>query len=124
MSKDEVKFKGVMGKEAVISFLEAVISAMKQGVLTIEGSGEAVSLKPCQAIELEVKVKSKQEKEKLEIELSWRLDKDLKITPLELAVSSRELSDQESGSAVSENPEPQAESKSPAKSGPTIAVQD
>jgi amphi-Trp domain-containing protein len=124
MSKDEIKFKGVMGKEAVISFLEDVISAMKQGVLTIEGRGEAVSLKPCQSIEMEVKVKSKEEKEKVEIELSWRLDKELKITPLEVAVSSRELTDHESGRAVSENPEPQAEPKSPAKSGPAIAVHD
>jgi amphi-Trp domain-containing protein len=124
MSKDEMKFKGVMGKEAVISFLEEVISAMKQGVLTIEGSGEAVCLKPSQAIEVEPKVKSKQEKEKVEIELSWRMDKELKITPLEMAVSSRELTDQESGRAVSENPEPQKEQKSPAKSGPAIAVHD
>lgn len=124
MSKDEIKFKGVMGKEAVISFLEDVISAMKQGVLTIEGRGQAVSLKPCQAIEMEVKVKSREEKEKVEIELSWRLGKELKITPLEVAVSSRELTDQELGLAVSENPEPQAEPKSLAKSGPAIAAHD
>ncbi len=124
MSKNEVRFKGVMDKEELISCLDEIIAAMKQGVLTLEGQGQAVSVRPGSAIEMEIKVKSKEDKEKLELELGWRLDKELKVKPVDMKISSRELTEKDSGQAVSENPEPEKESKAPARSGPTIAAHE
>ena len=123
MSKKEVKYKGVVEKQALISMLEEMVSALKQGTLTIEGQEEAVCLKPGQNIKAEFKVKSGKEKQELEIELGWRLDQEIELKPLDMIISSREI-DNDLEEGVSENPDPGDQPRAPAASGPTIAVDD
>lgn len=89
MSKNELKIKGVMEKSAVISKLEEILSAMKEGQVSIEDKEGIVILNPGEFMEMELKVKSKKEKEKIEIELSWRSDKEAEIKPLDFEVSSQ-----------------------------------
>lgn len=89
MSKKELKIKGAMEKSAVISRLEEILSAMKEGHVSIEDKEGIVTLSPGEFIEMEIKVKSKKEKEKIEIELSWRSDKDTRVKPLDFEVSTQ-----------------------------------
>jgi len=122
MSKKELKLKGVLEKEAVVSCLEDFISAIKQGVVTFESKEESISVNPGPDIELEIKVKSKKEKQSIEFDLCWPLGEELKLKSLEMKISSREMTEEERPDAISENPEPAEKSKTPASSAPTIVA--
>lgn len=90
MSKNELKIKGAMEKNIVISKLEEILSAMKQGYVSIEDKEGIVTFSPGEFIEMELKIKSKKEKEKIEIELSWRSDKETQVKPLDFEISTQE----------------------------------
>ncbi|MFN2268164.1 MAG: amphi-Trp domain-containing protein [Desulfonatronovibrio sp.] len=132
MSKNELKIKGAMEKDIVISRLEEILSAMKQGYVSIEDKEGNVTLSPGEFIEMELKVKSKKEKEKIEIELSWRSDREAaKIKPLDFEISTQINNPQEPVEAIEQkenildNLESDEERKmTPASSAPTIVAED
>ncbi len=124
MSKDEIKIKGVMENDSVISCLEDIIACIKDGKVNIKSENQTVSLTPAQAVKMEIKAKSGKDKDKLEIELSWKHDQEATMKPVEIDISSQEK-EQEPEQDNSENISTQQKSrKSPAVSGPAIETSD
>ena len=124
MSKQEIKIKGAMERESVAARLEELVACIKEGRVNIQSHKDSISLNLAQAIKMEIKAKSGKDKEKIEIELSWQTDKDADIKPVEMAITS-EIQESEGPEAVSENPPPDDYlEKTPATSGPTIAVHE
>ncbi len=71
MSKNEVKFEGVMDRSQVVTYLEDVISSLKKGQICVRQDEQFVTLCPGRMIDVEVKASTKNDKEKFEIELKW-----------------------------------------------------
>ncbi len=124
MSKKEIKFEGVLEKPEAISCLQAIIAAVEQGVLTLEGEHESVSLKSGRFIGVEIKVKSKKDKQKLEIEMVLSGQEESELKPLNMNVSSRVPDQHEMLDAVSENPEPDDETGETSATDPGGALSD
>lgn len=87
MSKKEVKLKGIMDPEQIVSYLEDLVGSLKQGKICVQQGEQFVTLNPDQAINLEVKASVKKGKEKFVMELSWRKeetaedDQEMRISP-------------------------------------------
>lgn len=71
MGKEKVKSKSVMTREELISYLETVLTGLKQGALILDNEERPMILRPSDAIEAEVEVKQKADKEKVELKLCW-----------------------------------------------------
>ena len=71
MSKDEVKFEGVMDKSQLVTYLEDLIASLKKGQICVRQDDQFVTLCPTRTMEVEVKASSKKDKEKFEIEFKW-----------------------------------------------------
>jgi amphi-Trp domain-containing protein len=87
MSKKEVKLKGIMDPEQIVSYLEDLVGSLKQGKICVQQGEQFVTLNPDQAIHLEVKASVKKGKEKFVMELAWRKeepaddDQEMRISP-------------------------------------------
>ncbi len=122
MSKNELKYKAVLGKDQIIEHLESLMHAVKEGRLNVQHEDQALSLAPGENLKLELKAGAKENKEKIELELSWSENMEVTQQAGELNISSTEP---EAGS-MSENSlqEEDASSRSPASSGPAIVAGD
>ncbi|MFP4084463.1 MAG: amphi-Trp domain-containing protein [Desulfonatronovibrio sp.] len=120
MSKKEIKIKGVMESDSVISCLEDIIAGIKEGKINIKSENQHISLAPAQAMKMEIKAKSGKDKEKLEIELSWKHDQETAMKPVDIYISSQE-EEQDNSEDTSTS---QDSKKSPAVSGPAIETSD
>ncbi|WP_158269609.1 amphi-Trp domain-containing protein [Desulfonatronum sp. SC1] len=106
MSKKEVKLKGVMDVDQVVTYLEDLATSLKEGKICVQQGEQFVTLCPDKMVDVEVKATSKKGKEKFEMELAWYRD-----VSQEMSISSDE-------------PEQDAESEGspPAVSGPVIEM--
>ena len=122
MSKNELKYKAVLGKDQIIEHLESLMHAVKEGRLNVQHADQALCLVPGENIKLELKAGIKENKEKIEFELSWSESMEMTAQDGELNISSTEPEVE----SISENPlqEEDASSRSPASSGPAIVAGD
>jgi len=122
MSKNELKYKAVLGKDQIIEHLENLMHAVKEGRLNVQHADQALCLVPGENIKLELKAGIKENKEKIEFELSWSESMEMTAQDGELNISSTEPEVE----SISENPlqEEDASSRSPASSGPAIVAGD
>ncbi|WP_287042560.1 amphi-Trp domain-containing protein [Desulfonatronospira sp. MSAO_Bac3] len=122
MSKNELKYKAVLGKDQVIEHLESLMHAVKEGRLNVQHEDQSLSLAPGENLKLEIKAGAKENKEKIEFELSWSENMELTDPVGQLNISSTEPEME----SFSENPlqEGDASSRSPASSGPAIVAGD
>ena len=122
MSKNELKYKAVLGKDQIIEHLESLMHAVKEGRLNVQHADQALCLVPGENIKLELKAGIKENKEKIEFELSWSESMEMTAQAGELNISSTEPEVE----STSENPlqEEGASSRSPASSGPAIVAGD
>ena len=106
MSKKEVKLKGVMDVNQVVTYLEDLANSLKEGKICVQQGEQFVTLCPDNMVDVEVKATAKKGKEKFEMELAWYRE-----VPQEMSISSDE-------------PEQDAESEgsSLAVSGPAIEM--
>lgn len=72
MEKKEISFEESMELDKAVEYLEAVVSALKEGEYVIEKEGDSLSFGPQGPVKLEVEVKHKKGSQELEIELSWK----------------------------------------------------
>jgi len=87
--KKEIHFEKEMRTSEVITYLEALISSLKEGKIVIEQGGQFVSLKPSGMIDFEMEARQKSDKEKLSLEFSW-CGKSVETEPEPLKISSEE----------------------------------
>ncbi|SDB22589.1 amphi-Trp domain-containing protein [Desulfonatronum thiosulfatophilum] len=81
MSKDEVKFEGVMEKSQLVNYLEDLIASLKKGQICVRQDDQFVTLCPTRTIEVEVKASSKKDKEKFELEFKWHREEGQEDNP-------------------------------------------
>ncbi|WP_291320359.1 amphi-Trp domain-containing protein [Desulfonatronospira sp.] len=122
MSKNELKYKAVLGKDQVIEHLESLMHALKEGRLNVQSADQSLCLAPGENLKLELKAGGKEKKEKIELEISWSEDMEVTGQVDELQISSTEPAME----SFSENPlqEEDASRRSPASSGPAIVAGD
>jgi len=87
--KKEIHFEKKMGSTEAVSYLEALISSLKDGKIVIEQGSQFVSLTPSGMIDFEMEAIQKNEKEKLSLEFSW-CKKPVVTEPEVLKISSGE----------------------------------
>ncbi len=71
MSKREIEFKALMGKDEAIGHLENLVESLKAGKVVMERGKYFVSISPKEDVLLELECYQKRDKEKIAIELSW-----------------------------------------------------
>ncbi len=71
LDKKEIHFEKEMKTAEVISYLEALISSLKDGKIVIEQGEQFVSLTPTSMIDFEMEARQKSDKEKLSLGFSW-----------------------------------------------------
>ncbi|GAB6060997.1 amphi-Trp domain-containing protein [Desulfonatronum parangueonense] len=81
MSKDEVKFEGVMERSQVVTYLEDLIASLKKGQICVRQDDQFVTLCPSRTMEVEVKASSKKDKEKFELEFKWHREEGQEDNP-------------------------------------------
>lgn len=75
MGKDKFKSKSIMTREDLITYLETVLTGLRQGSLILDNEERPLILRPSDSIEAELEIKQKSDKEKLELKLSWAPNK-------------------------------------------------
>lgn len=75
MGKDKFKSKSTMTREDLITYLETVLTGLRQGSLILDNEERPLILRPSDTIEAELEIKQKSDKEKLELKLSWAPNK-------------------------------------------------
>ncbi|QPJ62472.1 MAG: amphi-Trp domain-containing protein [Candidatus Nitronauta litoralis] len=76
MEKREVSLKAKIEQEKVISYLEDLISSMKEGTICVQQGTDIVTLKPSKFVEMELEASIKKNKERFALELTWRVEKE------------------------------------------------
>ena len=71
MSK-KIKVEGVMSLNQAVSYLEDVITSLKEGSIRVEAGEEAMTLTPQDLVDFEMGLAQKKGKEKFELEISWK----------------------------------------------------
>ncbi len=122
MSKNELKYKAVLGKDQIIEHLESLMHAIKEGRLNVLHADQALCLAPDENLKLELKAEVKENKEKIELELSWREGMEATEQAGELTISSAEQTMESPLEAPTQ--EEDAAKRSPASSGPAIVAGD
>lgn len=82
MGKDKLKSKNTMTRLDLVSYLETVLSGLRQGTLILDNEERPLVLRPSDSIEAELEIKQKSDKEKLELKLSWVPNKMQPLTPV------------------------------------------
>lgn len=91
MSKKEIKIKTRGDVQSIISYLESIISSLKEGQIVIQNNNSFVSLKPVDDISMELEAEQKKGKEELTIELSWKSEQVItEESESRLIISSKE----------------------------------
>ncbi len=74
--KKEVSMKGIIDRKQVVTYLQDLMTSLKNGTIVVQQGEEFVSLNPEDLIFLEVEAEQKKDKEKLIFELSWRKEQE------------------------------------------------
>ena len=121
--ENELKFKGIMENEDIIACLENLLSALKEGSITVRHGEEQIILTPLSLAKMEIKAGSKKNKEKLEIEISWKEGLEAGTESESLIISSTSHATKHEPGKASEPAENEGyEQKSLASSGPAITA--
>lgn len=72
MGKKTINVKMVTDVKRVSSFLDDLVSSIKDGTVCVQKGSDFVTLTPMNDIEVEVEAKQKKNKESLILELSWK----------------------------------------------------
>jgi len=94
--KKEIHFEKKMDCTEAVSYLEALISSLKDGKIVIEQGSQFVSLIPAGMIDFEMEARQKNDKEKLSLVFSW-CRKSVETEPEVLKISSGEPAFADSG---------------------------
>ena len=77
MGKNSVAMEKKMSAAEVVSFLESIISSLKEGKIVIQQGTQFVVLQPKDLITVEVEASQKMEKGKLSIGIKWKQPEEL-----------------------------------------------
>jgi amphi-Trp domain-containing protein len=72
MGKNSIALGKKMSKSEVISFLESIVTSLKEGKIVLEQGKQFVALQPEKLITVEIEANQKMEKGKLSIDLKWQ----------------------------------------------------
>jgi len=87
MSKKEVEFKGTMGRDQVVAYLENLTAGMKKGTIWVQKGEDILNLVPADRIKIELEAEEKKDKGKFSLALSWRRDAGQEEDADELKIS-------------------------------------
>lgn len=68
---EKVSIEQQLTREEAVSYLECVLSGLKEGSITLENEGRSVTLPVAESVTLELELKRKGPKNKMEFEISW-----------------------------------------------------
>ncbi|MBN1234215.1 MAG: amphi-Trp domain-containing protein [Candidatus Coatesbacteria bacterium] len=71
MGKKEVELEGKVDLKQAISFMEGLLTGLKEGTICLEKGDNTIVLKPINEVFIEIKAIQKKDKEKLSFELCW-----------------------------------------------------
>jgi amphi-Trp domain-containing protein len=88
----EVNFEANLELQKAISYLEEIVSSLKDGKVVVERAQDFVVLEPTHQVQMELEVAAEEEHEKIKVKLSWEkpIEYDLKISSIEPVVKTEE----------------------------------
>lgn len=73
MESNEIRVKNEVALNEAVSYLEGIVSSLKQGRICVQHGEESLVFEPKELVRVEVKARKKQHKESVSLKLSWRL---------------------------------------------------
>jgi amphi-Trp domain-containing protein len=73
MESDEIRVKNEVDLNTAVSYIEGIVSSLKQGRICVQHGDESVVLEPKDVVRVEVKAGKKHQKESVSLKISWRL---------------------------------------------------
>jgi len=72
MDNTEIRVKSEVDLDRAISYLQDIVSSLKQGRICVQRAEEALTLNPPSAVSVQVKASKKKDRESISLKVSWR----------------------------------------------------
>lgn len=73
MESDEIRVKNDVDLNTAVSYLEGIVSSLKQGRICVQHGEESIVFEPKDSVRVELKARKKHDKESVALKISWRL---------------------------------------------------
>jgi amphi-Trp domain-containing protein len=82
---NEVNFEANLELQKVTSYLDEMVSSLKDGKVVVEKAHDYVVLEPVHQVQMELDATTREEREEITVKLSWEkpIEYDLKISSVE-----------------------------------------